>query len=391
MITPAQSNCSVVGTTAATQLASVAAAFSNSLRKKLGPVEMLKEKKKMSAVLVTICSHQSNHLAKENRKSSSHVAHHPNGAAPKLPSRLGLKHIDPTDDSSNMKSSVSELVLGGHGIVFGTRIPKHYFLVKGFGETDQGDGSDPWETGSYDLALEDAGMCDCSEFSQTPMGLFSSVLWSSHETPFHEVLMFVSITKKKVMMMMRGRFGWSRNSRPEHNPVLISDPTRGGNCDIGRGQTFLEARGSHGIYHGQNARCEGRSYNCRSGPDAGHFTFFLVMSFLLPFLFFLSFFYFLRDFWQSFWYFLFCFWFLWERCLTLFERFILLLLLLGRSLTIFERLLLSSAPSPPSWEISDVIWEISSSAPAPWEISDNLGKTFPSSPAYWEREISSCW
>lgn len=190
--------------------------------------------------------------------------------------------------------------------------------------------------------------------------------------------------------MMRGRFGWNRNSRPEHNPVLISDPTRGGNCDIGRGQTFLEARGSHGIYHGQNAGCEGRSYNCRSGPDAGHFTFFLVIFFLLPFLFFLSFFYFLRDFWQSFWYFLFCFWFLWERCLTLFERFILLLLLLERSLTIFERLLLSSAPSPP-WEISDVIWEISSSAPAPWEISDNLGKTFPSSPAYWEREISSCW
>jgi hypothetical protein len=176
MITPAQSNCSVVGTTAATQLASVAAAFSNTVRKKLGPVEMLKEKKKRSAVLVTIRSHQSNHLAKENRKSSSHVAHHPNGAAPKLPSRLGLKHIDPTDDSSNMKSSVSELVLGGHGIVFGTRIPKHYFLVKGFGETDQGDGSDPWETGSYDLALEDAGMCDCSDFSQTPMGLFSSVL-----------------------------------------------------------------------------------------------------------------------------------------------------------------------------------------------------------------------
>ncbi|CAM6048753.1 unnamed protein product [Sphagnum compactum] len=160
VITPAQSNCSVVGTTDATQLASVAAAFSNTVRKKLGPVEMLKEKKKKSDVLVTISSHQSNHLAKENRKSSSHVAHHPNGAAPKLPSRLGLKHIDPTDGSSNMKSSVSELVLGGHGIVFGTRIPKHYFLVKGFGETDQGDGSDPWETGSYDLALEDAGIQD---------------------------------------------------------------------------------------------------------------------------------------------------------------------------------------------------------------------------------------
>lgn len=138
--------------------------------------------------------------------------------------------------------------------------------------------------------------------------------------------------------MMRGRFGWNRNSRPEHNPVLISDPTRGGNCDIGRGQTFLEARGSHGIYHGQNAGCEGRSYNCRSRPDAGHFTFFLVIFFLLPFLFFLSFFYFLRDFWQSFWYFLVCFWFLWERCL-------------------------------------DIIWEIYSSASPSWEISNNLWET----------------
>lgn len=140
-------------------------------------------------------------------------------------------------------------------------------------------------------------------------------------------------------MMMKGRFVWSRNSRPEHNTVLISDPTRGWNCDIGRGETFLEARGSHGIYHGQNAGCEGRSHNCRSRPDAGHFTFFLVIFFLLPFLFLLSF-YFLRDFGQSFWYFLFCFLFLWERCLTLFERFLLLLLLLERFRTILERLFL---------------------------------------------------
>lgn len=30
--------------------------------------------------------------------------------------------------------------------------------MQGFGETDMGGGADPFETGSYDLALEDAGI-----------------------------------------------------------------------------------------------------------------------------------------------------------------------------------------------------------------------------------------
>lgn len=34
------------------------------------------------------------------------------------------------------------------------------FIHQGFGETDQGGGADPYETGSYDLALEDAGQLD---------------------------------------------------------------------------------------------------------------------------------------------------------------------------------------------------------------------------------------
>lgn len=89
-------------------------------------------------------------------KAGSHVKHHKDGASQQLPPRLGLRHLTPEDDLvSNLK--MKELVLGGHGVLLGTRIPKHYFMVKGFGETDQGDGSDPWETGSYDLALEDAG------------------------------------------------------------------------------------------------------------------------------------------------------------------------------------------------------------------------------------------
>lgn len=53
-----------------------------------------------------------------------------------------------------------KLAGGGVGLITGCRIPKSYFITKGFGETDAGGGVDPWETGSYDLALEDAGIQD---------------------------------------------------------------------------------------------------------------------------------------------------------------------------------------------------------------------------------------
>lgn len=43
-------------------------------------------------------------------------------------------------------------------LVLGTRIPKEYFTATGIGETDLGHGIDPWETGSYNLALEVAGI-----------------------------------------------------------------------------------------------------------------------------------------------------------------------------------------------------------------------------------------
>ncbi len=41
-------------------------------------------------------------------------------------------------------------------IVYGCRIPAEYFVTSGRGDTDIGSGEDPWETGSYDLALMDA-------------------------------------------------------------------------------------------------------------------------------------------------------------------------------------------------------------------------------------------
>jgi len=40
--------------------------------------------------------------------------------------------------------------------IFGNRIPQYYFVTTGKGQTDQGSGIDPWETGAYDLALLDA-------------------------------------------------------------------------------------------------------------------------------------------------------------------------------------------------------------------------------------------
>src|SRR5450759_3050961 len=41
-------------------------------------------------------------------------------------------------------------------VVHLTRIPLAYFVTRGYGDTDSGSGIDPWETGSYDLALERA-------------------------------------------------------------------------------------------------------------------------------------------------------------------------------------------------------------------------------------------
>lgn len=42
------------------------------------------------------------------------------------------------------------------GEVYGNRVPYLYFVTSGRGDTDIGPGDDPWETGAYDLALQDA-------------------------------------------------------------------------------------------------------------------------------------------------------------------------------------------------------------------------------------------
>ena len=45
-------------------------------------------------------------------------------------------------------------------LVFGNRIPQYYFVTSGSGDTDIGPGEDPWETGSYDLALLQASLAN---------------------------------------------------------------------------------------------------------------------------------------------------------------------------------------------------------------------------------------
>ncbi len=43
-------------------------------------------------------------------------------------------------------------------ILIGNRVPYQYFLSKGYGESNTGGGSDPWEASSYDIALTMAGI-----------------------------------------------------------------------------------------------------------------------------------------------------------------------------------------------------------------------------------------
>lgn len=107
-------------------------------------------------------------LAAGRKKVKVGVEHHRDGESkPTLPPKFGLKWLENGGELTGLK--MEELVRGGHGVLFGSRIPKHYFMVKGFGQTEQGDGSDPWETGSYDLALEDAG--NFSHFSRVLLRL----------------------------------------------------------------------------------------------------------------------------------------------------------------------------------------------------------------------------
>ena len=66
--------------------------------------------------------------------------------------------------------------------VFGPRIPITYFVTSGTGESDDGIPPDPYETFSYDLALQEGGI---ENFNVVP---YTSVLPpESHEVPIEKV------------------------------------------------------------------------------------------------------------------------------------------------------------------------------------------------------------
>ena len=67
-------------------------------------------------------------------------------------------------ETSDARNEVSGKVSGE---VFGNRIPKDYFVTAGQGDTDIGPGDDPWETGSYDLALMEARIANFNVMEYT--------------------------------------------------------------------------------------------------------------------------------------------------------------------------------------------------------------------------------
>lgn len=52
-------------------------------------------------------------------------------------------------------------------LILGNRIPYEYFITKGKGESDAGSKFLPYETGSYDAALNDAGVQNCNIIEYT--------------------------------------------------------------------------------------------------------------------------------------------------------------------------------------------------------------------------------
>jgi len=64
------------------------------------------------------------------------------------------KHLLMGEQYGVMKGQTeSKIDEGATPMVVGNRIPQKYFVTAGAGDTDIGPGEDPWETGSYDLAL----------------------------------------------------------------------------------------------------------------------------------------------------------------------------------------------------------------------------------------------
>lgn len=71
---------------------------------------------------------------------------------------LGIKTVSAQEVSQ--KATPVKIDNGANPMVIGNRIPAKYFITAGVGQTDIGPGEDPWETGSYDLALLQANVAN---------------------------------------------------------------------------------------------------------------------------------------------------------------------------------------------------------------------------------------
>ncbi|MCB0725676.1 MAG: pyruvoyl-dependent arginine decarboxylase [Ignavibacteriae bacterium] len=91
-----------------------------------------------------------------------------------------------------------------NGVVYGTRIPKDYFVNTGFGETDLGSGIDPWETGSYDLALLEAGIDNFNILKYTSVLPPESV-----ESPYDDLTKYMhhGAALETIMAQINGKQG----------------------------------------------------------------------------------------------------------------------------------------------------------------------------------------
>eukprot|EP00850_Spirogloea_muscicola_P002016 SM000007S20976 [mRNA] locus=s7:1337418:1338669:+ [translate_table: standard] len=129
----------------------------------------------------------------------------PRASAADVMSKRGRTENDkPAAPPGGLKTEMKELAAGGMAVLYGTRIPKDYFVVKGCGETNEGGGIDPWETGSYDLALEDAGIHEFNLVAYT-----SVIPPEATEISFEKAQKFFhhGACLETIMAQMNGAFG----------------------------------------------------------------------------------------------------------------------------------------------------------------------------------------
>ena len=108
--------------------------------------------------------------------------------------------------------------------VFGNRIPKDYFVTAGRGDTDIGPGDDPWETGSYDLALMDAKIANFNVMQYTSVlppesreiPIAQAEKWFHHGAVIEVIMASVNGVKGNTLSAGVGRIQVRRKSDGKH-------------------------------------------------------------------------------------------------------------------------------------------------------------------------------